>query len=57
MAGDPKRIKMIFRYMEHDRLNDWEENFVESVERQFRTKEELTDDQYKKLEEIYEKNS
>jgi hypothetical protein len=35
-------------------LTDWEQDFLESIEQQFKGRGVLTDNQYNKLEEVYE---
>ncbi|KKN56719.1 hypothetical protein LCGC14_0569480 [marine sediment metagenome] len=52
---DPDRIKTIFLLMEYDELTEWELGFVESVEKQFNANGELTEPQYDKLEEVFER--
>lgn len=57
MANEPQRVKHILEDVTDaiDTCNEWEQSFVRSVEEQFRKKGELTDGQYDKLEQIWEK--
>lgn len=49
------RIKHIFQFMEYDYLDDWQENFVQSVEKQFGRKKFLSERQLEVLEDIFKK--
>lgn len=51
--NEPKRIEHMIKFM-GDNLSEWEEGFVRSVEAQFKRKGTLTDDQYDKLEQVFE---
>lgn len=70
MANEPKRIDWLLLCLlsPEVELNDWEQKFVESIEKQVKQKKEyqrthgkeiqlLTDTQYEKLEEIYERKT
>ena len=54
MPNEPKRIEHMIKFM-GDNLSDWEQKFVESIENQFKAKGTLTDAQYDKLEEVFER--
>jgi hypothetical protein len=47
------RLSWIVRGLDYDRLTDWEQRFVESVEMQFNEKGFLTEKQEDTLERIY----
>ena len=49
----PSRFKMIMKFMDWDKLSDWEHDFVISVEKQFKRRGTLTEKQEEKLEGIY----
>ena len=51
------RLKWIISGLDFDILTDWEEEFVESIEKYFNKKGDLTDTQEEILERIYEKKS
>lgn len=57
--NEPKRIKhlifMLTAPTGSAELNDWEERFIASIEQQFARSGTLTDAQYDKLEEVYER--
>jgi len=44
-------------YLDFDDLNDWEQEFVESVETRFKTLGFLTERQEDKLEQIFRKQN
>lgn len=48
-----KRIQHIFKFMEYDSLTDWQEKFVQSVEKQFNRKKFLSERQLEVLEDIF----
>ena len=50
---DSARFKMIMKFMEWDKLTDWEHDFIESVEKQFKQKGYLSEKQEEVLERIY----
>ena len=49
------RFQMIIEWLDWDRLTEWEEMFVEDLERKFNTYGYLTARQEKVLEEIFKK--
>jgi len=49
------RIEHIFQFMEHDPLDDWETNFVANVETFYEDNNYLTEKQYDKLEEVFQR--
>lgn len=53
---DPERIDEVIEACQDnsDRLNAWENGFLESVADQWERNRELSDDQIDKLEQIYE---
>ena len=51
------RIEHIFKFIEYEKLNDWEDRFVASVSDQFDKRGTLTDNQYDKLEEVFERST
>lgn len=51
-----QRIKWIIRGgLDWDKLTEWEQSFIESIEQQSDNRRILTDRQMEKLEDIYEK--
>jgi len=52
---DPDRVRTIFLLMEYDELTDWESNFVVDIEDKFNKGRTLTEPQYDKLEEVFER--
>ena len=58
LANDHKRIEWLLLCVTSPdgvELNDWEHKFVESVEKQFKQRGTLSDGQYEKLEQVYER--
>jgi len=51
------RLDWVISGLDFELLNDWEEEFVESVETFFKKNGYLTENQEDKLEEIYRKKS
>lgn len=51
------KIEMMFKFMEYDDLNDWEDNFVASVGEQYENRGTLTRAQFEKLEEVFHRVS
>ena len=47
------KIEMMFKLMEYDDLNDWEDHFVASVGEQYENRGTLTRGQFEKLEEVF----
>ena len=54
---EEKRFEHIMGYLDFDDLNDWEQEFVESVETRFKTLGFLTERQEDKLEQIFRKQN
>ena len=56
--NEPKRIQWILKCLAFPEveLNDWEQQFYEDIEKRFNTRGTLTDNQYDKLEEIFERH-
>ena len=50
---DDGRFKHIMGYLDFNLLTDWEQEFVESIERQFKARGNLTEKQEDKLEKIF----
>jgi len=48
-----KRFQHIFKFIEWDKVTDWEQEFLESVEKQFKHKGFLSEKQEEILERIY----
>jgi len=48
---------MILKYLDFEKLTDWEEEFLISVEEQFKRRGYLTEKQEKIVEEIWRKNN
>lgn len=54
---DALRFKHIMGYLDFDLLTDWEQEFVESVERQFKARGGLSEKQWNVLEKIFRKQN
>lgn len=54
---DKARLSWIVSGLDFNSLSDWEERFVESVEKYFKRHGDLTEDQENKLEEIFRDKS
>ena len=54
---DKARLSWIISGLDFNSLNDWEERFVESVEKYFKRHGDLTEAQANKLEEIFKDKS
>lgn len=56
MANEVKRVKWLLDCVtdDIDKLNEWEQAFVRSVEERFRKYADVSDKQYDILERIYE---
>ena len=50
-----ERIEMFFKFMEYDKLSDWEDSFVASVGEQYENRGTMTIAQFDKLEEVFER--
>ena len=55
MKCDVARINHLFKFIDTDNLNDWEEEFYWSVKEEFERWESLTKKQVGVLERIYSK--
>jgi len=49
------RIDMMFKFMEYEKLSDWEDGFVVSIEEQYENRGTMTRAQYEKLEEVFKR--
>ena len=54
---DAERMRWVISGLNFDDLSDWEEKFVESVEKYFKKHGDLTEAQENKLEEIFKDKS
>jgi hypothetical protein len=52
-----ERLAWIISGLDWDKLDDWEEKFVESIERYFKSHRDLTRAQENRLEEIFRTKS
>ena len=54
---EKERFKMIIEMLDFDKLSDWEEEFLISVEEQFKTKNYLSERQEEIVEQIFRKRN
>ncbi len=52
---DQKRFDWIIKAIDFDKLTDWESDFIDSIERQFKRKGDLSPEQERIMEEIFER--
>jgi len=54
---DVNRLKFIIKALDFDRISDWEEDFLISIEEQFKRKGNLTEKQEEIAEQIFRRQS
>jgi hypothetical protein len=52
-VAEQDEAEMMFKLMEYDVLNDWEDQFVLSVSERFDVLHDLTENQFEKLKEVF----
>jgi hypothetical protein len=54
-VAEQDEVEMMFKLMEYEVLTDWEDHFVVDVSDHFTVKHDLTEKQFEKLREVFER--